>query len=153
MRFWALVRWATRVRRESGETELKSAANCILERIDVVIVIRELYGENREAVFGVDASGCKGVLLRTGAGKVKHLSTKQLWVRGAIQSSGIEVQNVSRPDNVSDILRHSGGVRIEARPPEDGVPYEGKHHDPHPVKDNQCGTGSWSEARCGYLAA
>lgn len=33
-----------------------------------------------------DAGACKEMRLRTGTGKVKHLSTKQLWTQRAIQS-------------------------------------------------------------------
>lgn len=37
-----------------------------------------------------------GMLLYTGAQKVKHLSTKQHWTKGAIKSYGMEVQKVPR---------------------------------------------------------
>lgn len=55
----------------------------------------------------VDASACKGMLLRTGAGRVKHLSTKQLWVQGAVPAYQIGVRNVGRDDNQgADALTH-----------------------------------------------
>ena len=49
---------------------------------------------------------CKGMLLRHGTGKVKHLTTKQLWVQGAVQAYGMEVLNVPRAENSADILTH-----------------------------------------------
>lgn len=45
------------------------------------------------------ANACKGMLLRTGAGKVKRLSTDQLWVQGAIQSYAVEVVKVPRGES------------------------------------------------------
>ena len=41
-----------------------------------------------------DATVCKPILLRQGCGKIKHLSTKQLLVQGAIESYGIRVIKV-----------------------------------------------------------
>lgn len=50
-----------------------------------------------------------------------HLSTKQLWVQEAIQSSGVEVRKVPRAEHVSDIPTPSGDVRIQAGRPVDGI--------------------------------
>lgn len=52
--------------------------------------LKEFLSEDRGTILDVDANVCKGMLLRTGMGKVKHLSTKQPWVQGAIQSCGVE---------------------------------------------------------------
>ena len=54
----------------------------------------------------VDASACKGMLLRHGTGKVKHLTNKQLWVQGAVQAYGMESLKVPRSENSADILTH-----------------------------------------------
>ena len=39
--------------------------------------------------FGIrhllDASATKGILMRTGAGKIKHLTVRQLWVQEAVE--------------------------------------------------------------------
>lgn len=60
-------------------------------------------GEDRTTILCVHASVCKGMVLRTGLGKVKHLSTKQLWVQGAVQSYAMEGRKVPRAENASDI--------------------------------------------------
>lgn len=57
----------------------------------------------------VGASVFEGMLLRTGAGELKHLSTKQLWVQGVVQSYGVEVLNVHRAESASDILTQPVG--------------------------------------------
>lgn len=61
-------------------------------------------------ILCVDARACKGMLVRAGTGKVKHLSTKQLlWVQGGIQGYGVGVQKVPRAGIASDILSHPVG--------------------------------------------
>ena len=56
--------------------------------------------------LGTDASVCKSILLRHGCGKIKHLSTKQLWVQGAVESYGIKILKIPRDWNGSDLLTH-----------------------------------------------
>lgn len=68
-----------------------------------------IVGQNM--TLSVDAGLCKGMLLRTGMGKVQHLSTKQPWVQGAIQSHSVEVQKMPRAENAFHILTHLVGGR------------------------------------------
>ena len=58
-------------------------------------------------VLCTDASACKGMLLRHGAGQVKHLSVKQLWAQECVKTFDIEVLKVPREKNPSDVLTHS----------------------------------------------
>ena len=53
-----------------------------------------------------DARASKGMMLRHGSGKVKHLSTKQLWVQGAVRAYGVEVVKIPRAANLADMLTH-----------------------------------------------
>ena len=48
----------------------------------------------------------KGMLLRHGSGRVKHLATKQLWAQGSLEAYSIVVRKVPRGDNASDMLTH-----------------------------------------------
>lgn len=75
-----------------GGGELNSGAKAISEGIGVLSASRELFGEDQGTTLGVDAGAGKGALLRTGPGQVEHLSAKQLWVQGAMQSHCAEVQ-------------------------------------------------------------
>ena len=90
----------------SGEAELNAAVKGISELIGVMELLRELEVEVNEPTLETDASACKGMLLRRGAGRVKHLSTKQLWVQGAIEAHAIQVHQVPREVNVADIWTH-----------------------------------------------
>ena len=90
----------------SGEAELNAAVKGVSEGIGVYELMREILNHELELKLFVDASACRGILLRQGAGKVKHLTTKQLWVQGAIQSYGISVLKVDRSVNAADALTH-----------------------------------------------
>ena len=58
-------------------------------------------------VLCTDASACKGMLLRHGSGKVKHLAVKQLWAQECVKLYCVEVRKVPREGNPSDALTHS----------------------------------------------
>ena len=55
----------------------------------------------------VDANACKGMLLRHGSGRVKHLATKQIWAQGAIEAYSVAVCKIPRCQYAADILTHS----------------------------------------------
>lgn len=70
----------------------------------VVSVARELFGEARSTLLSMDASTCKGMLLRTGVGKAKRLSVNHHWAQGAGQSDSVEEHKVPRAGNAFDIM-------------------------------------------------
>ena len=107
---WELLRFTSKllanVALSSGEAELNSAVKGISEAIGLRELLREILQVTVTIRIHVDASACKGMLLRHGTGKVKRLTTKQLWVQGAVQAYGMEVLNVPRAENSADILTH-----------------------------------------------
>lgn len=64
----------------------------ISEGIGVVELCREVFGSCPSMEICVNVSACKGMLIRTGAGRVYHLSTEPLWVQGAVQACGVAVR-------------------------------------------------------------
>ena len=106
---WELLRFTTgqnlqaNVALSSGEAELNSAVKGISEAIGLRELLREILQVIVTIRIHLDASACKGMLLRHGTGKVKHLTTKQLWVQGAVQAYGMEVLKVPRAENSADI--------------------------------------------------
>ena len=90
----------------SGEAELNAAVKGTSEIIGFKEMLEDL-GIDIMIEIETDASVCKSILLRHGSGKIKHLSTKQLWVQGAIESYGIKVLKVPREKNPADLLTHS----------------------------------------------
>ena len=89
----------------SGEAELNSSVKGLSAVLGGYELMHEL-GFNQKIVLETDASACKGMLLKSGSGRVKHLTTKQLWVQGAIEKYGIEVKKIPRSTNHADLLTH-----------------------------------------------
>ena len=90
----------------SGEAELNGAVKGLSEALGLWHVIKEVTGAEVKMKMHTDASACKGMLLRHGAGRVKHLTTKQLWAQGAVRAYAVEVIKVARDDNHADCLTH-----------------------------------------------
>ena len=59
---------------------------------------------NFKITHKVDASACKGILVRSGAGKVKHLGVRQLWVQEAVEKLKINVMKIPLEQNVADMM-------------------------------------------------
>ena len=47
------------------------------------------------------------MLLRVGTGRLKHMSTKQVWAQGAVAAFGIQVHKIPRSINSSDVRTHA----------------------------------------------
>ena len=91
----------------SGEAELNAAVKGLSEGLGVAHLFRDFFGAEPTIRLLTDASACKGMLLRQGCGRIKHLSTKQLWAQGAIQSYSVQVEKIPRVANSADALTHS----------------------------------------------
>ena len=55
-------------------------------------------------VHRTDASACVGILKRKGAGLVKHLSVRQLWVQEIMTRPNMHTEKLPRADNPADLL-------------------------------------------------
>ena len=72
-----------------------------------------------------DSSAAKGIIMRQGAGRVKHLDIKSLWIQERENLGDLKVLKIPRLENVSDLLthhwtepeglRHLGGMSIVRR--------------------------------------
>ena len=90
----------------SGEAELNSSVKALSEVLGVRNWWEEMTGQTLESTLHVDSSACRGMLLRAGTGKVKHLSTKQLWVQAVVETYPVEVVKIPRRENFADMLTH-----------------------------------------------
>ena len=66
----------------------------------------ELFQESMSLHMKSDSSAARGVLLRSGSGKLKHLSCKQLWLQEHTASGRVCVDKIPREINVADSLTH-----------------------------------------------
>ena len=58
----------------------------------------------------MDASAARGVFLRQGVGKVRHLQVKQLWLQEDVAAGDLTIVKIPRVDNCSDALTHPWGA-------------------------------------------
>ena len=110
-----LMHWCRqqdRIALSFGEAELYSGVRGLAEAINVLEMIQEVR-EGRKLMIehNIDATACKGVLLRHGAGQLKHIETKSLWVQERIQQLGVKVRKISRKRNPSDMLASASDAR------------------------------------------
>ena len=91
----------------SAEAELNATVKGLSELIGLYHLIEETQKVTVNLALNTDASACKGMLLRHGSGKVKHLSVKQLWAQECVRAYGVTIQKISRDQNPSDVLTHS----------------------------------------------
>ena len=98
-------RLQTQVALSSGEAELYSSVHGVKELAGFINVLRERFGEDWCSIkHEVDATTCRGIMLRRGAGGIKHLQVKDLWVQEAVRQYNINVVKIPREQNVADAL-------------------------------------------------
>ena len=90
----------------SGEAEMNAAVKGMSEMIGLSELFVEMQGESIQQEIFLDANACKGMILRRGAGKVKHLAVKQLWIQEALELHGVKVRKIPREENVADAFTH-----------------------------------------------
>ena len=89
----------------SGEAELYASVARLSRFLGLIHLVRELRGEAWGHLrHEVDAVACKGMLMRKGAGGVKHTAAKHLWVQEAIENYRVAIQKIPRELNLADAL-------------------------------------------------
>ena len=89
----------------SAEAELNAAATAISEGLGLRNMAAEMGDRVQLKVLG-DSSASMGILNRVGAGKIKHLETRQLWVQEAVAQRKVLVSKIPRAVNTADSLTH-----------------------------------------------
>ena len=56
------------------------------------------------------ASAARGVILRQGVGKVRHLQVQQLWLQENVAAGELTIVKSPRADNCADALTHPWGA-------------------------------------------
>lgn len=91
----------------SGEAELFSG-NVGLSNLAGILNLAQEISENTindlEVKHFVDAAACRGILVRQGAGSIKHLEVRDLWGQELVKRLGAQVIKIPRSQNVADLL-------------------------------------------------
>ena len=88
----------------SGEAELKATCKGLTEALGLREVVEFLFSRPCSIVHSTDASACVGMLKRAGAGRVKHLTVRQLWCQEVFRREDTCTRKVSRDDNPADLM-------------------------------------------------
>ena len=89
----------------SGEAELHAICTCASEGLALKNISVEM-GLDAELELLTDSSAAKGIVMRNGAGRVKHLDIKSLWIQEREAQGDLRVKKVPRLANWSDLLTH-----------------------------------------------
>ena len=89
----------------SAEADLIASIKAAQEGVGLKHLVEELGDSCRLRLKG-DSSANDGIIKRSGTGKVKHLSVRQLWLQEKVGEGVCVHDKVPRLDNVSDILTH-----------------------------------------------
>ena len=69
-----------------------------------------------------DSSAARGVLIRLGTGKLRHLELKHLWVQKVVARKEVEIHWISPQRNPADVLTHQSSLaRVQAMSPTVGA--------------------------------
>ena len=89
----------------SAEAELNAAVKAAQEGLGIAHLAEEIDRWHRVRLLG-DSSANHGMIQRQGAGKVKHLGVRQLWLQQQAEIGACVHQKVPRLENFSDIATH-----------------------------------------------
>ena len=94
----------------SGEAELGAQVGGVSEGLGIANVMNEM-GDNISIQCWCDSSAARGIQLRAGAGRIRHLELKQLWVQDLVAKGKVSVHWLPRRDNPADALTHACSTR------------------------------------------
>ena len=94
-----MVQIQSRVAQSSCEAELNSTLKGAIEGLNVQR-LANAFGDWPNLELRTDASAARGVIMRQGVGKVRHLHVKQLWIQDAVAAGELKVVKVPRLENV-----------------------------------------------------
>ena len=89
----------------SAEAEHNGICKASAQGMGAVYMAEE-FGDCIALEVLTDSSAARGVIQRAGAGRVKHLQVKQLWVQEKESNKELQITKVPRDANVADLLTH-----------------------------------------------
>ena len=88
----------------SAEAELKSSCKGLSEALGLTAHVGFLTNRDCKLEHLTDASACLGILQRSGCGRVKHLTVRQLWCQEVFKRPNASTRKIPRSENPSDLL-------------------------------------------------
>ena len=108
----------------SAEAELKAACKGVQDAFGLRAALELLNGSPLPLVHFTDASVAHGIIKRRGAGAIKHMTVRQLWLQEVMMQPDTSSFKFHRVNNLSDALcsvgrvesfeRHLGAMHFES---------------------------------------
>ena len=114
LQFWC--KQQDRIAVSSAEAELKAACKGVSELLLLSNIAKHLTGREITLTHSLDASACRGVMFREGAGPIKHLDIRQLWVQEIVRERTIEVIKIPRKQNHAYFLLSRERTSVDSMP-------------------------------------
>ena len=89
----------------SAEAELHGLTKCASEGLAAANMSMELYSSLPLRIL-TDSSAARGIVLRSGVGKVKHLEVKSLWIQEREANGDLQWIKIPRQQNSANLLTH-----------------------------------------------
>jgi len=89
----------------SCEAELNASLKGAVEGLNAQ-GLAQGFGDDPSLELKTDASAARGVIMRQGVGKIRHLHVKQCWLQEKVASGEIVISKIPRSENWSDALTH-----------------------------------------------
>jgi hypothetical protein len=93
----------TVIAQSSGEAEYYGLVKACSVGIGIQGMFAD-FGINLNLSLLTDASAAKGIAMRIGLGKVRHLETSQLWLQSKVASGSVKVSKVDGKVNIADAM-------------------------------------------------
>lgn len=87
----------------SGEVGYIILVRAASEGLAVQSLARDL-GWSYPGVLHTDSSAVKGVASRSGAGRIRHIECRVLWVQEAVKLGRLRLEKVAGTENPADVL-------------------------------------------------
>ena len=87
----------------SGEAELNGSLKGATELLGARSLLQEA-GYDVSLILEGDSSACKGTLHREGAGRIKHLEVRQLWLQRYVKDEEVKFVKIPREVNAADTM-------------------------------------------------
>ena len=101
---WSFTQGAVAL--SSGEAEFYALVEAVLRGKGLLTVAKEVvFVEVTEVVrAATDSSAAKGIVSRTGLGKLRHIEVNELWLQEKVRDKLIVVNKIPGTENLGDAL-------------------------------------------------
>lgn len=95
----------------TAEAELMALNPGVREALFVQSVLTEVIQQAIPIIAYTDSTACLGIVHKVGAGRLRHIETKQLWLQQVVAERKVEIRKIGTEQNLADILTK----QLEAR--------------------------------------